>query len=192
MQVDEPDQIGRYVFPNAGEPVRRLTASTSLALTPIKVCAARDEVAPLLAPPWMIDRVLPMMTKPALEASETSTAEGYATLVAGAGDVLIAMAVTNTHDIVAGGRVALIDDVAVFDQIWTHEAHRRRRLGSRVMRTLENVAVQRGAIRGMLVATEAGCSLYSTLGWRVYAPYTTAIVPMINQPGSTVRSSPAP
>ncbi|MFZ2031831.1 MAG: GNAT family N-acetyltransferase [Vitreimonas sp.] len=160
-------------------------------LTPIKVCAAPDAVAPLLAPPWVIDRTSPMMTKPTLATAEASVAEHYATMVTGAGDVLLAMALTNTHDLVAGGRIALIDDIAVFDQIWTHEAHRRRRLASSVMRTLENVAVQRGAARGMLVATDAGCALYSTLGWRVYAPYTTAIVPT-PQPGSAAPSSPAP
>jgi len=177
VAVNEPDQVARYVFPNGGEAVRRLTEATSPTLTPIKICAAPDVVAPLLAPPWVIDRTSPMMTKPTLVPAETIVADGYATMVTGAGDVLLAMALTNTHDLVAGGRVALIDDIAVFDQIWTHEAHRRRRLGSSVMRTLENVAVERGAARGMLVATDAGCALYSTLGWRVYAPYTTAIVP---------------
>jgi GNAT superfamily N-acetyltransferase len=177
VAVNEPDQVARYVFPNCGEAVRRLTEVTSPTLTPIKVCATPDAVAPLLAPPWVIDRTSPMMTKTTFASAETGVANGYATMVTGAGDVLLAMALTNTHDLVAGGRIALIGDVAVFDQIWTHEAHRRRGLGSSVMRTLENVAVQRGASRGMLVATDAGCALYSTLGWLVYTPYTTAIVP---------------
>lgn len=177
VQVDEPDQIARYVFPNAGEPVRRLTASMSPALTPIKVCAAPDEVAPLLAAPWAIDRTSPMMNKPNLAQAELKVADGYAVLATGVGDVLIAMALNNVQDIVAGGRVALIGDVAVFDQIWTHEAHRRRGLGANVMRRLENAAIERDAARGMLVATAAGCALYSTIGWRIYAPYTTALVP---------------
>ena len=50
----------------------------------------------------------------------------------------------------------MVEGIAVFDHIWTHEAHRRRRLGSSVMRALENVAVERGAACGMLVATDAG------------------------------------
>jgi GNAT superfamily N-acetyltransferase len=91
--------------------------------------------------------------------------------------VLIAMAVTQSGDVVAGGRVALVGDVAVFDQISTQEAHQRKGLGSAVMRALENAAVDHGAGRGMLVATEAGHALYLTLDWRVYAPYTTAIAP---------------
>jgi GNAT superfamily N-acetyltransferase len=177
VQVDEPEQIARYVFPSGSEAVRRLTRSISPALTPIKVCAIADEVAPLLTPPWRIDRTSPMMIKPALTRVETNVTGGYTPMVTGVGNVLIAMALTDANDIVAGGRVALIDEIAVFDQIWTHDAHRRRGLASNVMRTLENVAVERGATRGMLVATEAGRAVYSTLGWRVYAPYTTAIVP---------------
>lgn len=176
VKVGEPDQIARYVFPQADEALRRLTTSTSPALTPIKVCATPEETAPLLSPPWVIERSAPMMTKPTLVAADTAAAGDYTILVTGTGDVLIAMAVTTAHDIVAGGRIAFVDDIAVFDQVWTHDEHRRRRLGSSVMRTLENAAIARGAALGMLVATEAGSALYSTLGWRTYAPYTTAIV----------------
>lgn len=87
------------------------------------------------------------------------------------------MAVTRVGDIVAGGRIALVEDIAVFDQIWTHEDHRRQGLGGAIMRSLEDAAANRGAVRGMLVATDAGCALYLTLGWQIHAPYTTAIVP---------------
>ncbi|MBS0385857.1 MAG: GNAT family N-acetyltransferase [Proteobacteria bacterium] len=177
VQVDEPEQIARYVFPSADESVRRLTESTSPALTPIKVCASPDAVAPRLASPWVIDRTSPMMTKPALAMADAMVAADYSVASTGAGAVLIAFAMTNAGDIAAGGRVALIEDVAVFDQIWTHEAHRRRGLASAVMQTLENAAAARSAQRAILVATDAGCALYKTLGWRVYAPYTTAIAP---------------
>jgi GNAT superfamily N-acetyltransferase len=177
VQVAEPGQIARYVFPKADENVRRLTQSMAPALTPIKICAAPNEVLPLLAPPWAIDRTSPMMMKTALVMTSASVTSAYSVAMTGAGAVLIAFALTNAGDIAAGGRVALIEDVAVFDQIWTHEAHRRRGLASAVMRTLENAAVARAARRGMLVATDAGCALYKTLGWIVHAPYTTATAP---------------
>ena len=177
VQVNEPDQIARYVFPRSGESVRRLTASMAPTLTPIKICATPDDVAPVLAPPWKIDRTSPMMTKPALAGSNPIVADRYSVAVTGAGEVLIAFAVADGGDIAAGGRAALIEDVAVVDQIWTHEAHRRRKLASAIVRTLENAVLARGAQRGMLVATDAGCALYQTLGWQVYAPYTTALVP---------------
>ncbi len=179
VQVDEPDQIARYVFPVAGEAVRHLTASISPALTPIKICASPEAVAPLIAPPWTIDRTTIMMTKTALAAAEARASEGYNMVLTGAGDLLIAFAASGADDIVAGGRAALIEDVAVFDQIWTHEAHRRKRLASAMMRTLENAAITRGAVRGMLVATDVGRAVYQTLGWSIYSPYTTALAPQL-------------
>jgi GNAT superfamily N-acetyltransferase len=118
-----------------------------------------------------------MMTKPGLQARDDAAPDGYAVLLTGADQVLIAMAVARSGDIVAGGRIALIGDIAVFDQVWTHEDHRRQGLGGAIMRSLENAAAHRGAERGMLVATDAGCALYLTLDWQRYAPYTTAIVP---------------
>ncbi len=177
VAVNEPDQIERYVFARGGEDVRRLTASMAPALTPIKICATPDEAAPLLAPPWAIERTSSMMTKPALSACEARIADGYRLAVTGAGDVVIAFAITGAGDIAAGGRAALIGEVAVFDQISTQEAHRRRALGGAIMRSLENAVVARGAERGMLVATDAGRALYQTLGWDAYAPYTTALAP---------------
>ncbi len=184
VAVNEPDQIERYVFARGGDHVRRLTAAISPALTPIKVCATPDEVALLLSPPWVIDRTSPMMTKPALGAGEARAADGYRLALTGAGDVIIAFAVTGAGDIAAGGRAALVGEVAVFDQIATQEAHRRRALGGAIMRTLENAVVARGAQTGMLVATEAGCALYKTLGWETYAPYTTALAASHERPPS--------
>jgi GNAT superfamily N-acetyltransferase len=178
VQVNEPDQIARYVFARADEHVRACASRATAPLTPIKVCAASAEVAPLLPDPWIVERTAPMMTKAIAQASNEGRAQdGYSVVLTGAGSVLMALAVTRAGDVVAGGRVAVVDDIAVFDQILTHEDHRRRGLGGAVMRTLENGAAQRGARRGMLVATDAGCALYLTLGWQVYAPYTTAIVP---------------
>jgi GNAT superfamily N-acetyltransferase len=178
VEVNEPDQVARYVFPRADETIEHLTQTIRPALTPIKVCASAQEVAPRLAPPWIMQRTSTMMSKPSLMIAPSDQRDGYFVAVTGAGDVVIAMAVTRRGDVVAGGRVALVSDVAVFDQISTQEAHQRKGLGSAVMRALENAAIDRGAGRGMLVATEAGCALYQTLGWTIYAPYTTALVPI--------------
>jgi GNAT superfamily N-acetyltransferase len=177
VDVNEPEQAARYVFPCVDEAVRRLTASMSPRFTPVKICAAPHDVAPLLAAPWVIERTAPMMKKSALVQSQAASPDDYSIVLTGAGDVLIAFALTNGGDIAAGGRVVLVGDVAVFDQISTNQAHQRRGLGGAIMRALENAAVERHATRGMLVATEVGCALYLTVGWQVYAPYTTAIVP---------------
>ena len=177
VHVGESDQVARYVFAQPSEQVSALARLLPAPLTPIKVCAPPEAVAPLLLAPWIVERTASMMTKPVLQARDSAAPGGYSVLLTGADHVLIAMAVTCVGDIVAGGRIALVEDIAVFDQIWTHEDHRRHGLGGAIMRTLEDAAANRGAVRGMLVATDAGCALYLTLGWQVYAPYTTAIVP---------------
>lgn len=179
VDVNDPEQTTRYVFPYADETVQQLTASISPRFTPIKICAAPPTVTPLLTPPWVIERTAPMMTKHVLASADTAVRDGYSVVLTGANDILIAFALTADGDIAAGGRVALVEDIAVFDQISANQAHQRRGLGSAVMRALENAALGRGATRGMLVATDAGCALYLTLGWQVYAPYTTAIAPSV-------------
>jgi predicted GNAT family acetyltransferase len=63
---------------------------------------------------------------------------------------------------------------AVIDVVETDPAHRRRGLGSVVMAELSRAAADRGAVRAVLVATEAGRALYEKLGWRVESPITAA------------------
>ena len=177
VEVNEPDQRARYVFPQAGEEARAFMHDNAPPLTPIKICAPPDAVAALLAPPWVIDRVAPMMQLPALRAeSDARLGEGYALTLTGAHPIILALAIAGNGDVAAGGRLVLIDDVAVFDQIQTSEAYRRKGLGRAVMRGLESAAAQRGARLAMLVATEAGCALYTSIGWRVCCAYTTVIV----------------
>ncbi|WP_127356693.1 GNAT family N-acetyltransferase [Actinacidiphila soli] len=63
-------------------------------------------------------------------------------------------------------------DAAVFDQIETSPAHRRKGLGSLVMRALANAAYDAGATTGVLGATVEGRALQESLGWRTDAPLT--------------------
>jgi GNAT superfamily N-acetyltransferase len=66
--------------------------------------------------------------------------------------------------------------VAVFDQVETAPEHRRRGLGSVLMRALAAEAAQRGARLGVLGATPEGRRLYESLGWTVAAPLTSLIL----------------
>jgi GNAT superfamily N-acetyltransferase len=62
------------------------------------------------------------------------------------------------------------------NQIETHEAHRRRGLGSLIMHALRENAASHGVHHGVLVATADGRALYTTLGWQLHSLFTTAIV----------------
>jgi len=77
----------------------------------------------------------------------------------------------------ARARVGLAGPHAVFDQVVTHEAHRRRGLARQAMALLTLAALDRGARQGLLVATEDGRALYSTQGWRLESLMAAACVP---------------
>ena len=64
----------------------------------------------------------------------------------------------------------------VYDRIVTEEAHRRRGLGRALMAALRDTRRDPGS-REVLTATPMGRALYESIGWRVYAPYTTAVIP---------------
>jgi GNAT superfamily N-acetyltransferase len=76
--------------------------------------------------------------------------------------------------VAARGMTAIAGSDAVMHDIQTDPAHRRRGLGSVVMGALSRRAVERGASRGLLMATVEGVHLYCTLGWLPEATMVTA------------------
>ena len=67
--------------------------------------------------------------------------------------------------IAAEGKVGVLGSDAVFDQVETSPAHRRRGLGHHVMGALTAWAVDQGATDGLLAASMDGAGLYTSLGW---------------------------
>lgn len=67
----------------------------------------------------------------------------------------------------ASGQVGLAGQVAVPDRVLTQPSHRRQGLGRAVMTLLTAQAVERGATRAVLVASDQGRRLYLSLGWQV-------------------------
>jgi predicted GNAT family N-acyltransferase len=76
----------------------------------------------------------------------------------------------------ASGYAAETSEAFIYDRIVTDAYHRRKGLGHAVMATLRS-AKRNSANPELLVATEDGKALYSTLGWRIVSPYSTAAVP---------------
>ena len=82
----------------------------------------------------------------------------------------------------ASGHIALDERHAVYDRIVTEPAHQRRGLGRAVMQKLQALAHAQGRHAGALVATDQGRALYESLGWRVHAPWATAVIPGPDDP----------
>lgn len=65
----------------------------------------------------------------------------------------------------AHGVMAVVDGVAVFDHIETHNNFRRRGLATHIMRALAASAFEHLVETGLLIASHDGRMLYQHLGW---------------------------
>ncbi|WP_033341573.1 GNAT family N-acetyltransferase [Catenuloplanes japonicus] len=94
------------------------------------------------------------------------------------GDTSLTVTVTHPDcETAARGSAGLAGRDAIADRIGTDPAHRRRGLGSVVMSALADAALERGADRGLLIASEDGQRLYTALGWRTLATVLVAARP---------------
>ena len=177
VHADLPQERYRYVFPAPCQVLGQLAQSIRKPHILLKVCAPASSVAHLLPPRWRVQRPGYLM-ETALEASKDVTAlDGYELLVEHEGALLSVIVTAADGTPAASGHAALLEGHAIFDRIETQEAHRRLGLGSRVVQALGRAARDRGAHHGVLVSTPDGRALYTRLGWRLHAPFTTARIP---------------
>jgi GNAT superfamily N-acetyltransferase len=177
IHVDQPDQIGRYLFarPDA-DAIRPLAASIDRPLLYLKICAPADLVSPLLPPGWAIAAPGYMMTAPLsvmLDRPQAIPTE-FETRISRDDSITFAHVVDPAGEEAARGRIVAVEGLIVFDRIRTADQYQRRGLGSAIMRALAAEARQSGVENAMLCATPAGRELYTSLGWSLHSDYTTA------------------
>ncbi|WP_066808361.1 GNAT family N-acetyltransferase [Sphingomonas asaccharolytica] len=180
IHVDQPDQIGRYIFAQVdAEAIRPLAASIDRPLLYLKVCASADAVRPLLPSGWDIAAPGYMMTAPLsvmLDRSAALPAE-FELRIIREDSITFAHIFDAASEEAARGRIVTVDGLTVFDRIRTADQYQRRGLGSAIMRALAAEARQSGVADAMLCATPAGRELYTSLGWSLHSDYTTASLP---------------
>ncbi|MEV4886272.1 GNAT family N-acetyltransferase [Chitinophaga ginsengisegetis] len=180
VNVGWPQQAMRYVFPSPTDQLKYLAETIVDPWIFLKVCAKPEIVTGLLPPRWVIQAPAFMMTCNApMTSPGTALPKGYILDINKEATVPIVRILTPEHAEAAVGRVVFVDGFAIYDRIETHPDHRRKGLGSIVMKTLEALGTARGIKKGILVATIEGKALYEKLGWEVYSPYTTAVIPGI-------------
>ncbi|NSC22104.1 GNAT family N-acetyltransferase [Streptomyces albus subsp. chlorinus] len=189
MDVGSARIVGRHVLLRADEEaVREATAGVTVPETWIMVFAEPDEVAAWLPHGWQVDHgeTGHLMTADLTLAGPgtghgravggpDALPDGYARTVETRDGVTLVRIDDAAGEPAARGQMAVRDGAAVMDRISTEEAHRRRGLGSVVMRTLADRAVAAGATLGLLGATPQGRALYETLGWRVRSVLTECV-----------------
>ncbi|QEU93490.1 GNAT family N-acetyltransferase [Streptomyces kanamyceticus] len=177
VDVGLSGHVTRHVMADADEPlVRKLTETVTAPGTWLKVFLPRETVAPWVAPGWRFGDDGFLMSAP-LRPTAAAAPEGYEIRTWTRGGVTRVLVLGRDGAFAAHGQVAVPGPgrTAVFDQIETSEAHRRKGLGSLVMRTLGNVAAAEGSSAAVLGATDEGRALYEFLGWRTHGPLTSLV-----------------
>jgi GNAT superfamily N-acetyltransferase len=178
IEVGFQDQIRRFVYPLASEAVAERARAIDRPFELIKVATSADKVRPLLGAAWLLGPPGYMMTRaPAVGAAFGHGPAYRLALEAGGQPVTVATILAADGAVAATGRVGLVGDAAIYDQIRVQGAHQRRGLGRALMMALGDVANRAKASQWILVATPEGRALYETLGWVMHAPYTTAFIP---------------
>ncbi|MFD6418372.1 GNAT family N-acetyltransferase [Streptomyces sp. NPDC060194] len=171
VDVGQPKHVFRHVVPDPDEAtVRKLVADTRASGVWLKLFAEDAVVRPWLGPGWHFDEPGFLMTVPLAEAAPAVPAGYRLTTWTRVGVTRALVRTADGDHFAARGQIAVNGAVAVADQIETSPAHRRRGLGSVVMRTLQTAAASAGARTGVLVGTSDGQALYTALGWRTLSP----------------------
>ncbi|MCF3107197.1 GNAT family N-acetyltransferase [Niabella sp. CC-SYL272] len=178
VKVGWTEQKERYIFPEITEAYITLAETVTEPWIFLKVCDHPDRVKAVLNKHWEIQPLGYMMicTDPVPE-NNISLPGGYHLEVKPDFPVPVVNVLTDNGTVAACGRIALTDDVAIYDRIVTSEGHRRKGLATAVMKYLTAIACSRGIAKGVLVATDEGSVLYETLGWKLLSLYTSAVIP---------------
>lgn len=167
-------EVKRWVFPKTGPGLEWLTHSITEPRYLLKLCGSADELLTVLPSGWEIHAPGYFM-RASRSPGETSLSKGYRIDTKRIGMVVEVRILSDTGALAASGYAAETSDVFVYDRIVTAPEHRRKGLGQMVMATLHAAKQQANAVE-LLVATEEGRALYSTLGWQMISAFSTASV----------------
>jgi GNAT superfamily N-acetyltransferase len=181
IEVGMPRQLRRYVFPRASQALHELGETIVEPWVFLKACATGDELRALLPARWQMQDDHFLMTCGDVPfAGGGAVAPGYK-LRADDDAARTRRAHVEVHaddgSLAASGHLALDERFAIYDRIVTEPAHQRRGLGRAVMHALQGLARAHGRHANVLVATAQGRALYESLGWRLHAPWATAVIP---------------
>jgi ribosomal protein S18 acetylase RimI-like enzyme len=173
IDVGLPEHRVRHVLLEPGSAGPRAAGITEPG-TWLKVCGSPDQVRPALSSGWTVGAPEHLMSIELGPRPPVTPPDRYSVELRPAGGVCDVVVRGASGEHAAKGRVAVRGRAAVIDMVETDPAHRRLGLGSVVMSELSRAAANRGAVRAVLVATEAGLGLYRKLGWTVESPITAA------------------
>ena len=185
VEVGLPDQLRRYVFADAGPALQACAQGIREPQVFLKAPVEPDVLRRALPAGWDVEGRGYFMAGPPQQPADVLLPAGYRLSFGREHGAQLVRVMHDCGDVAARGGIVLHGRCAVFDRIETAEAHRRRGLGTVVMRALDAIAARAGVEERLLVATADGRGLYESLGWHVVAPWSTAFLnPGTGKPGS--------
>lgn len=167
-------EVARWVFPKVASGLKDLARSIIEPRYFLKLCGPADELRAALPRGWELHAPSFFM-RATRKPPATRLADGYMIEANQVGMVMEARIFSETGALAASGYAAETQGVFIYDRIVTEFEHRRKGLGRALMRTLHDARGHSSAPE-LLVATEDGRALYSTLGWETISPYSTASI----------------
>ncbi|MDT0342877.1 GNAT family N-acetyltransferase [Streptomyces litchfieldiae] len=174
IDIGTPKSVTRHVLPAADEQLIKTFMATATAPGIwLKMFVPPETLGPWLVPGWTFDAPGFLMSSP-LRSAPAPVPDGFRLRTWSRGGVTRVLVTDADGGFGARGQIALppAGGTAVIDQIETSGAHRRKGLGTLVMRTLGNAAAEAGVPAGVLGASVEGRALYESLGWRTLGPLT--------------------
>ncbi|MGU3375575.1 GNAT family N-acetyltransferase [Chryseobacterium sp. M5A1_1a] len=178
VEVGDEKQKARYVFTEPDEDFFLLSHTIDEPWVYLKVCTAPENFIKNIPEKWELQPQGYMMScfHP-MDIRDLRLPDDYHLEYTYDDSLFTVKIVAKNGEQAAIGHIVLLDDLAVYDRIVTEEKHRRKGLGSFVMKELEKIAISKRVFNNFLVATEEGTFLYETLGWEVYCLYTSIVIP---------------
>jgi len=177
LRVDTalPEELRRYVFAGPSPAITQLAQEIHEPYVFIKMCGPGARLQSLVPQRWQLQAPGYLMTKEAGRNPVPSLPPGYWLQVQTENQITTARIFADDDALAASGYAVEYEGVFVFDRIATAPAHQHQGLGAAVMAALGTAQKSQAAQR-VLVATEAGRGLYSTIGWSVRSHYSTVAI----------------
>lgn len=177
VNVGEEKQKIRYVFPELNDDFFQLSKAIEEPWIFLKVCVSPDELGYNLPQRWEIQPQGYMM--PCFHLMNDlplGLPINYKFELSNYNSTIVARVKSLTDELASEGRLIMVDDLAVYDRIFTNQNHRRKGLAAFLIKELEKIALTKGIFKNFLVATEEGKMLYESLGWEVNSFYTSVVI----------------
>ncbi|MFK3651044.1 hypothetical protein ACI2IY_21795 [Lysobacter enzymogenes] len=165
----------RWVFPRLCDGLREVAHEVKAPRHYLKLCGTDEALRSVLPERWQMQPANYFMTTMVTAAATKSLPDGYAMELQRDGAVVRACVLAPGGELAASGHAAETAEAFVYDRIETAVEHRRKGLGIALMAAL-GAAKASAASVPLLVASEDGRGLYAGLGWRVLAPFATAVI----------------